>query len=567
MKKQTKEAVKTEQQDKPKKSKKQIADEALDVMKRRNWEIERLHNFYDYSLTKSGELHIYINPLKMVNLLRRLGFYRYDQPTGGFEYVRIKDGKIHLIGTSVDDIQQIVDVFEDYIRELPLRTVELPYGDGTVTKEIFPEILLEKIYRGLNTYFSQTMPRLRPQKGCDVEEISIVHDTKSAKYIFYNNVVVRVTKQGREVIEYPNLQERIKEFNEDNGHYIWDTAILDRDYHRPENKKIGDFERFCMYICGATSDMRTEHVSSRMQCLKSILGYMLHDNYETNLKSALFIDAKIDDGLATGGTGKGIIGKALRAMANRRTNDTKYISVPGKGLDISKDTRYSNGDITTQMIHIEDTERKFNFEGMFNDVTEGAVFRKLHHDPTYHFCKIMLSTNCPFELNSESVRRRIILFELFGFFNAKRTPEDVFGHRLFESSWTTDDWALFDDFMISCVETYMSDGLVDCGELNYGENYLISELGSETYFWFKNVMFGTDVVARVESVHSIEKMWQSFNQKYPDKYDRRNSFSKACKKYLRTKKISSGILRSTEDLLIVFPEAGTNLTEIIYQDQ
>lgn len=313
--------------------------------------------------------------------------------------------------------------------------------------------------------------------------------------------------------------------------------------------------------------MPTEHVQARMKCLKSILGYMLHDNYECNLKSALFIDAKIDDGLATGGTGKGIIGKALRAMANRRTNDTKYISVPGKGLDISKDTRYSNGDITTQMIHIEDTERKFNFEGLFNDVTEGAVFRKLHHDPTYHFCKIMLSTNCPFELNSESVRRRIILFELFGYFSSKRTPEDVFGHRSFESCWTADDWASFDDFMISCVETYMADGLVDCGELNYGENFLISELGSETYYWLKNIMFATVVVARVESTHSLEKMWNSFNAKYPDKYDRRNSFSKAVKKYLRTKKIPSGILRSTEDLLIVYPEAGTNLTEIIYQDQ
>ena len=51
----------------------------------------------------------------IVDVLRELGFCRYDQPNGSFEYVKIKDNIITLIR----DQQMIVDAFEDYVRKLP----------------------------------------------------------------------------------------------------------------------------------------------------------------------------------------------------------------------------------------------------------------------------------------------------------------------------------------------------------------------------------------------------------------------------------------------------------------
>ena len=548
--------------------KKEVAERALSAEEKRNLEIEKMHDFYDASVDKQGNLVISINQYKMVDRLRKLGFYRYDQPGGGFEYVRIHGGKIHLIGNTTDDIQQIIDAFEDYVSKLPERTVTLDQSYGTEIAQfehtIYPQLLLEKIYRGISTYFNPTLPRLRPREDTEVKSISTVHDTKQAKYFFFNNTVVRVTTAGTELIPYDKIHDKMTEYCEDNGYYIWDSSIIDRDFQYFPDLPAGDFEQLCHYVCGADSDLSEDDVRKRLQCLMSILGYMMHDNYECNNKLALFIDAKIEDGMSSGGTGKGIIGKALRAMTNRVSTDTKYISIPGKGLDTKKDTRYSTGDITTQIIHIEDADRNINFEDLYPDVTEGATFRKLHHDPTKHFCKIMISTNCPFNINAESTKRRIVLFELSPYFSSKRTPEMVFGRRLFEGDWKFGEWLQFDNFMIRCEELYMREGLIQTGELNYIDNFLMSELGSDVYHWF-GTTFVTATAEQEQKCYKMDNLWDMFTKKYPDRYHVRNSFTKAIKLYLRTKKIPSGVLRSTEDMLILYPAKATKLTDVIFE--
>ena len=530
--------------------------------------LARLHDFYSYSVGKDNKFKLTINQYRLINRLRKIGIYRYDVPGGdGFEYVQIKNGKIHLF----ENEQKIIDAFEDYVRALPDREVKvqrISYGDVlTENFTITSRMIQEKLYNGLSTYFTTALPRLRPVSDSEVTEISTVHDTKKVKYMFYKNTAVRITSEGTELINYDDIHERIKEDDEDNGSYIWDTSIINREYfHFPEESKGGEYERLCWYFCGADSEMHESRVKMRMKCLMSILGYMLHDNYECNNKLALFIDAKIQDGESSGGTGKGLIGKGLQHVTNRNENDRKYISVGGKDFDTSKDTRYSAGDLTTKVIHIEDAKRDLNFESLYNDITEGAIFRKLHHDPSRHFAKIMISTNCPININSSSTRRRVVLFEMSPYFSHKRTPEDVFGHFLLVKSWPFSEWMAYDNFMVRCVELYMKEGLIDAGMLNYEDNFLKAELGEAVYNWMQNIGFNLNTIMEKRTAFKMEGLWQLFNKKYPDKYHVRNSFTKAIKLYLRTKHIPSGILRSTEDMVIVFPDKNEKLTEIIYQD-
>lgn len=594
--------------------------------------VKHLHRFYSIETVwdKQAECEklkkIELDNYAIVDVLRELGFCRYDQPNGSFEYVKISDNIITLIR----DQQMIVDAFEDYVRKLPNLYYETNDGEilerfdkDTHTKYMKPahititsEMLLQKVYKNIMYYFSSTLPRLRPDKP-----IRLLQDTKESKYIFYNNGIVRVSKDGIQFGSYNEMKQyETKESDcfitdalsislqiesEENGIYIWSTNILDRDFPysyiekdgKSHIKGNGDFEIFIDCICGLgigftqtndiretryiipTNDMDVKVPILRKQSIKNIFGYLMHNNYECNLRSIMFIDMNKDNiGKPAGGTGKGIIGKALSHMMNRTENDVRYIAPPGKNFDPEDERRYSEGDITTQLIHIEDIKSGFRFEGFFNDVTDGAVFRKMYQDKTKHRVKIMLSSNQAIDLSAPSCKRRMVVFELDNFFNENKTPQDLFGKRFFESQWDRLDWYRFDIFMVGCCLQYMKDkdavgadgkviGIRQPPLLNYQNTLLYSKVNEDFIVWFEDKI--SDALKfQTERFYSKKGLYEEFSKKYTEFADERRykrAFAGWCKFYLQTMQIPSGEKRSTEDLLILYPQKGDPKISYIYK--
>lgn len=598
--------------------------------------VKYLHRFYTVELVgdkitgKQKIKKIELDNFAIINVLRDLGFYRYDQPNGTFEYVKIENNIITLLR----DPQVIIDAFEDYVREIPTRyyrTYDAPevveMDEDKCVKylreshvEITGEILLQRIYKNIMYYFSSTLPRLRP-----TEPIRLLEDTKDSKYLFYNNGIVRVSKDGiqfaryNEINEYNNktttnfisdVQEIMNAIKkENNGRYIWSSSILNRDFPiemiDSNGKNIhdfdSDFEIFIDCICGLSNglievnqDGNIFHKShwrddlqsnvqdggiiplKRKAALQNIFGYLMHNNYECNMKSVMFIDMNKENiGKPAGGTGKGIIGKALSQMLNRTENDSKYIAVAGKNFDPEDERRYSEGDITTQLIHIEDIKSSFRFEGFFNDVTDGAVFRKMYQDKTRHRVKLMLSSNQPIDISAPSCKRRMVVFELDNFFNENKTPQDVFGKRFFESQWNTTDWGMFDVFMISCCHKYMMEkdtvgsdgkviGLRQPPLLNYTNTLLYSKLNEDFIVWFADKIAETNKYM-LEKCFSKKGLYTEFANKYSEFQDERRykrAFAAWCKFYLQTMQIPSAEKRSTEDLLILYPKEDPKISYI-----
>ena len=83
--------------------------------------VKHLHRFYTVELafdkysgcTKIKKIEL--DNFAIINVLRDLGFYRYDQPNGTFEYVKIENNIITLLR----DPQVIIDAFEDFVRNIP----------------------------------------------------------------------------------------------------------------------------------------------------------------------------------------------------------------------------------------------------------------------------------------------------------------------------------------------------------------------------------------------------------------------------------------------------------------
>lgn len=579
--------------------------------------VEHLHRFYtiEKKFTKSGEYAGYkieLDNFAIIEVLRELGFCRYDQPNGSFEYVYIKNNIITLL----KDSQVIVDAFEDYIMKLPIRKIKIDSSRPVCIRldketnteyrqipsiEINSEILLRKVYKNIMYYFSSTLPRLRPE-----QPIRLLEDTKDSKYIFYNNCIVRVSKDGIQTIDYDEIDTVVNGiFMEDNGTYIWSTNILNRDFPigfisstgEKKHQHDSDFEIFIDCICGLAKGLIEEkdgktiyhksHIITttgenglipykRKQALCNIFGYLMHNNYECNMKSVMFIDMNKDNiGKPAGGTGKGIIGKALSQMLNRSENDSKYIAVAGKNFDPEDERRYSEGDITTQLIHIEDIKSSFRFEGFFNDVTDGAVFRKMYQDKTRHRVKLMLSSNQPIDISAPSCKRRMVVFELDNFFNENKTPQDIFGKRFFESQWNKTDWCMFDVFMIRCCYEYMREkdtvgadgkviGLRQPPLLNYTNTLLYSKLNEDFIVWFADKIAEANKYM-LERCFSKKGLYTEFSEKYSEFQDERRykrAFAAWCKFYLQTMQIPSAEKRSTEDLLILYPKEDPKITYI-----
>lgn len=517
-------------------------------------DIGAMHSFYE-AYYRNG-VNIRFDKLKVVNLLRDLGFYRYDIPgTKQSELVRIVDNKIRLVTR-----QQVTDAFEDYLwkitdieRTFHKQTID---EDGEKIMEPFKfvidgQYLVGRMYDNLQKLFSpDLMERLRPLNTT----ITINEDDKHTKYLFFNNVALSITSSGTTVTSYADLQD-----------YIWDNSIINRDFTRDDT--VGDFETFIGDICKFSE---SEEGKNRKRSLMSIMGYLMHNNYETNLKAAMFTDVNEEGAeIANGGTGKGILGKALAQMMNRERSDCRYLVVPGKGFEF-KDTRYAGGDLTTQLIHIEDLDKHFSFNDLFCDITDGCIFRKLHQNPIMHFAKIMLSVNHTINFQGSSEKRRLVIFELYNYYSEKFTPVDKFGKRFFESEWTEKDWNQFYTFMIRCVEVYMKYGIIEPEMVNY-ENRLIEEQLPEdfTFFFENEIKEAATHMVRAEFVK--KNMYDRFILKYPQyaKYNQ-NGFTKWCTTYLQLKHIRSAANRKRvdgdyTDIFVIYPDPGEKMFKYIVQ--
>lgn len=498
------------------------------VKERDKDEIDRLHNFYEASLDKD-HVKIHLNRLKIVIKLRELGFYRFDQPDGTSQLVRVDQNKIKVTTKSI-----ITDALEDYIRQLPDRQHEFRISEDTfASRTITSQHILEQLYQGgIGTYLTpEILDRLRPD-----EPIELLTDGKTSKWFYFNNTAVKVTEDKIIPVPYNELDR-----------LIWENSIINRNFDYSNN--LGDFETFISDITG--------NDEGRKKCLMSMIGYLLHDFYETDLRAVLLTDVNKDDfSENAGGTGKGLIGKALGQMLNREKADNRYCTIPGKGLDLSDKNRYDRADISTQLIHIEDIEAsRFNFELLYNDITDGATLSKKYQiTPTMRLIKFMISTNKTIDVRGSSNRRRLVIFELSNYYSDSFRPIDKFGRRFFESSWREDDWNDFYTFMMRCCMIYLSEGIIEAGQVNYNERFLKEKIGEDFIFLFEQYLNHAVITgSRVEVVK--QQLYQDYCNRYclSGKRPAQRTITNYCRTYLQLKNAKYCEIRSGNDLIIVNP--------------
>ena len=334
-------------------------------------------------------------------------------------------------------------------------------------------------------------------------DVKFNRDTQTTSYVYYQNAAVKTTKDKIEVLKYSEIPD-----------LIWKNQVIKRDI-KIKDESEGVFKTFIWRVSGENAD--------RYFTLKSVIGYLMHSyQNEAKPKAIIFNDEMISEDIPNGGSGKGLIHKAIGHIKNIVVED-------GKKFDQKSQFAYQKVNKDTQIFLMDDVPKHFNFENLFSIITEGMTVEKKGKDsyqiPFKESPKISITTNYTVNGSGASHERRIFEVEIANYFNDNLTPEMEFGH-LFFVEWDEKEWARFDNFMIRCVQFFLKNGLVQSDKVNLEFRKFKNEMGAEFIEFMELQKFDGTAKNRKD-------FRDDFNKQYPTvaRYNTPQKFNKKVKDY------------------------------------
>jgi hypothetical protein len=323
-------------------------------------------------------------------------------------------------------------------------------------------------------------------------EISIKEDSQTECFLYFKNCVVKVTDDKVETIDYLDLDG-----------YVWKRQIIDREYNNIDHHD-SVFRKFLWFIAGQDSE--------KYNSFKSVIGYLLHSfKTSANNKAIIFNDETISEN-PNGGSGKGVVWNGLAQMK-------KVSSIDGKTFEFTKSFPYQTVSTDTQILVFDDVKKNFNFESLFSLITEGITLEYKGQDaiklPVQQSPKILITTNYTVGGVGGSFERRKFEVEMSDYFSFKHTPLDEFGHLLFDD-WDEQEWSRFDNFMIQCVQYYLTNGLTKHDFKNLEVRKFIKNTSFEFYEWTKKDANGKNENIEFNVRSQKQTYYDSFINEYPD---------------------------------------------------
>jgi hypothetical protein len=164
----------------------------------------------------------------------------------------------------------------------------------------------------------------------------------------------------------------------------------------------------------------------------------------------------------------------------------------------------------------DDVRKHFDFERLFSIVTEGITLEKKNKDaikiPFEKSPKIVITTNYAIKGSGNSFARRKWELEFKKYYSKDFTPYEEFGRMLF-SEWDTDEWCRFDNYMITCLQLYLENGLIESDFVNLKERKFHAETCKEFADWCKDEM---GIRFKFNTYISLADIMAAFTNEYPD---------------------------------------------------
>tara|TARA_R110000751_G_scaffold1560_4_gene5807 strand:+ start:8532 stop:10949 length:2418 start_codon:yes stop_codon:yes gene_type:complete len=290
-------------------------------------------------------------------------------------------------------------------------------------------------------------------------DVYFIEDTKKTAYLYYRNCAVKITPSEIIPIDYLDLDG-----------YVWKDHVIDRDFSICE---VGDctYQKFVGNICG--------NDKGRLESMESTLGYLMHGYKNLSYCPAVILNDELISDNPEGGTGKGLFMNGLQKMK-------KVVVIDGKSFAFESTFAYQLVSADTQILCFDDVKKHFDFERLFSVVTEGLTLEKKNKDaikiPFSKSPKIAITTNYAIKGKGNSFERRKWELELHQYYHKNFTPLDEFGKLMF-GDWDDDEWCQFDNYMVNCLQSFLTTGLVKSSFVNLRIRQLSAETCHEFIEW------------------------------------------------------------------------------------
>lgn len=418
-----------------------------------------------------------IDPESLHIFLGERGFKTY-KPAGVRTTILVKVENNRIKQVATEDIRKFCWEYIDS---------EYQFSDPDERRQIKSE------FQRSSSLFSKN--NLQLLRAVDLKEC---RDTKEKGYLFFNDCIVEVTASGFSIKNYDEIDGVV--FESDICNFNYKACPVTPKDGKVQIAPIGEFYEFIKDLC---QNKRPEIYTKSLESMGTILGYLIHRYKDpANAKAVIFMDT-YKDGAPNGGTGKGILTRALGKVREYAHQDGKFFTSSDKFV-------FSNLAYGTRLMIIDDVPKNFDFEKIFPLITEKAVVERKYENkfviPFEDSPKVIITTNYTVDGSGSSYRRRKVEFILAETYSDDYTPEDKFGHLLF-IEWNQDDWGRFYTFMIYCLQQFLKKGI-----LNPGFNVAIRKLKMEATSQFIDFAQNIDLRTKLNK----KTVYDQFYAKFPD---------------------------------------------------
>lgn len=401
---------------------------------------EKICTFWDISETG----RVSINRANLIKFLYNTGgfsLYYYDTHSTIYKIVQCQNGFITDVST-----EHIKKFILNYINSLP----------PTFDNNLMPSDIEELILKGSDTFFSNSLMEFL-SRG----QFNFLKDTEREAFFTFRNGVVKVTGNKMDLLQYSDIKK-----------VIWRSQVIDFDILLEPDLVLSTTEYFKFITAICNSDNEREAYAM------TLIGYMLHKYKDPTKAFAIILAEETENEKEGGGTGKGIFFKAISKLINT-------VTIDGKAFKQDKSFAFQRVGLDTKLVVLEDVKKNVEFEGFYPMITEGMTVEKKNKDelfiPYADSPKIGFTTNYNVNAVGNHGKRRQKVFEFAPFFKPGNSPEDFFGHKLFDD-WDTDEWNRFYNLMFLAVQAYFEGGILEVSNsekikrkqirLNYTDEFL-----------------------------------------------------------------------------------------------
>lgn len=324
-------------------------------------------------------------------------------------------------------------------------------------------------------------------------EVKMVKDTRDVCFLYYKNTAVKVFRDKIKEIPYNKLDG-----------YVWEDQVINREFSY-ESECECDYKTFISNLSGNNSSLVTS--------LESTIGYLLSSYKDPAYSPAVILNDSSMTESPEGGTGKGLFVNGISQMK-------KVAYINGKTIDLKRQFSFQSITNDDQIISFDDVQKNFPFEQLFSVITEGINIEKkgktAYQIPFKDSPKIVITTNYTIRGKGNSHERRRWEVELKQHYSKTRTPVDEFGKRFFDE-WNDQEWLMFDNYMISNLQLYLSRGLVSANFDNLALRKLASDTSYDFIEWVGLILESSrsEKIRYNKRLH-MNDLYSDFIETYPD---------------------------------------------------